>query len=236
MSFSPEIIDRIVANVLTQLSPQATSLPVTVQAGANNSRTTLSEPKPDLTPIQETIIRESVITADVLEKIPSGKDVRIPAKAIVTPAARDIVKARKLRLHRVDVRNSSSSTSPKSVASSSNRLLIVVQNTAAVDQLYSTLNGTWQRELVGCPDDAAKLAIAELSRGGASTVVILAEQTYRAAALANRHQAVKAVAIHEATEIRLVRQQLRANTWCVNPAGRTFFELRNLIQRIAPEN
>lgn len=236
MSFSPEDIDRIVANVLTQISSPARPVSVASQPQRTTSPATSPAPVTRLPVQNEVVIRESVITADLLEQVPAGSDIRILPKAIVTPAARDVVKGRKLRLHREAGARKSVEGTPHTASSPSKNLLIVVQNTAAVDQLYSGLTGSWQRELVGCPDDAAKLVIAEISRGGASTVVILAEQTYRAAALANRNQAVKAVAIHDASEIRLVRQQLRANTWCISPAGRTFFELRNLIQRIRPES
>ena len=86
--------------------------------------------------------------------------------------------------------------------------------------------------MVACPDDAAKLAIAELSRGGASQAVILAEQTFRAACLANRNDKVKAAAIESAVDIKSARQQIRVNTWCLDPGDKSWFELRNVFRAI----
>jgi hypothetical protein len=111
-------------------------------------------------------------------------------------------------------------------------LLIVVRNAPAVDRLYEDLKSSWRRELLGCPDDAAKLAISELTRGGAPLVVMLAEQTHRAACIANRSDAVKAVAVRDAADVPVVRKQLRANVWCVDPSGKSWFELRNLLRAI----
>lgn len=113
-----------------------------------------------------------------------------------------------------------------------NGLAIVVRHTAALEQTLSVRDGSWQRELMSCPDDAAKLAISEISRGGARAIVILAEQVHRAACLANRHGRVKAVAVRDAGEIKEIQKQLRANVWCINPESRSFFELKMLLQQI----
>jgi hypothetical protein len=44
---------------------------------------------------------------------------------------------------------------------------------------------------------------------------------------------VKAVAIRDAAEVHAVKRQLRANVWCLDPSGRTYFELRNVLKAIA---
>ena len=102
-----------------------------------------------------------------------------------------------------------------------------------MERLWSDLQGAWRRELLGCPDDAAKLAISAIARGETNTAVILAAQTHRAACLANRNEAVKAVAIRDAADVPVVRKQLRANVWCGDPSGRSWFELRNLMRAIS---
>jgi hypothetical protein len=55
---------------------------------------------------------------------------------------------------------------------------------------------------------------------------------HRAACLANRNAAVKAVAVRDASDVRQVRKQLRANVWCVDPENKRWFELRNLMRAI----
>ncbi|MFO1093552.1 MAG: hypothetical protein U0992_09605 [Planctomycetaceae bacterium] len=93
-------------------------------------------------------------------------------------------------------------------------LLLVVRSTPAVDRLYEDLKATCRRELLGCPDDAAKLAISAVARGEANSVIILAAQTHRAACPANRHDAAKAVAVRNAAADV-------ASRWYANNCGPT---------------
>ena len=39
--------------------------------------------------------------------------------------------------------------------------------------------------------------------------------------------------VNDAGEVRTIKQQLRANVWCIDPTGRTWFELRNLLRSIS---
>ena len=232
MTTDSALIDRIVHGVLTQLAG-----PVVVRADAS--------PEPDAAndaqgggagkPVE---ISERIVTAELLaERVSGATEIAIGARSIVTPAGWDYVHELGLTVRR-------GGTSPQ--ATDHNRsesaaaggsaglelLLIVVRNTPAVDRLYEDLSAHWRRELLGCPDDAAKLAISAVSRGETSMAVILAEQAHRAACLANRNAAVKAVVVPDAPDVRLVRKQLRANVWCVDPENKSWFELRNLIRAI----
>lgn len=227
MSLSAEAIDRIVENVLNQIS-------------AGGSASKLAPVQNSAKPLQarsQVSLPGSVITAEVIGGVAEGSLVTVRPKAIITPAAWDAIRLRRIQLERGSLEVASS---PKGAAGSQSEtrpevaapLLIVVRNTSGVRQLEEQLAGKWKRELLGCPDDAAKLAISEISRGAVSAVIILAEQSHRAACLANRHEQVKAVAVQDAGDVRAIRQQLRANVWCVNPDGRSYFELRNLIQQI----
>ena len=224
------LIDQIVHGVLRQLdrgSPRAPARPTT-RVG------TTAEGKPRAEGIE---ISERIVTADVLkDRVNGSRSVHVGAKALVTPAAWDFIREHGLILSRSDSKSASTSAAnektPVAAETKVGPLLIVVRSTEAVERLAADMQGAWRGELLGCPDDAAKLAIAELSRGGASQVVIVAEQAHRAACLANRNEAVKAVAIRDAGEVSVVRKQLRANVWCVDPTGRRWFELRNLLRAI----
>ncbi|WP_437225689.1 hypothetical protein SH661x_004184 [Planctomicrobium sp. SH661] len=230
MSLSSEAIDRIVANVLSQLSPATPAA--------------TPRPQPSATPAKPTggqiSFTGSVITADVLEQAAERSIVTVHPKAIITPAAWDTVKLRQLQLQRGVASGSKSqsvgdATGVTPAETGIQPLLIVVRNTKPVEQLWEGLAGRWKKELLGCPDDAAKLAISEISRGGAQAVVILAEQTHRAACLANRHEKVKAVAVRDVSDVKAVRKELRANVWCIDSGSRSYFELKNLIQQIQNE-
>jgi len=225
MSLSSDAIDRIVAGVLNKLSGP----PVASRPGVATSAPPAQE---TAAPILEIVGK--VVTAEQLGSVSIGGRVSIAEKAIVTPAAWDLVKERRLHIERRDSvratsRNSATDSGPGPSATS---LLITVRNTDSIERVWSEIQGTWRRELLGCPDDAAKLAISELSRGGVGAVLIVAEQTLRAACLANRHAAVKAVPIRDLADVRLARKQIRANVWCFDPVGRTYFEVRNIIREI----
>lgn len=223
MTDSP-LIDEIVKGVLQQLAGGGTSVDqAPVPEASAGSQTT---------PVE---LQGKLITAESLARLAQAGTVIIAEKAIVTPAAWDFARERRLQLIRgssVLQAGEQTSDKKKDAGSSLPGLLIVVQHNEAVSRVYEELLGDWKRELLGCPDDAAKLAIAEITRGGSGVVVILAQQTLRAACLANRNDRVKAVPVQSPLDIKTARQQLRVNTWCMDPSGKSWFELRNLLKAI----
>jgi hypothetical protein len=229
VSADSALIDRIVQEVLTQLGRDG------VRADAKPPVATAVIPAVDAG-VQ---ISERIVTADVLnERVNGSRVVVVGPKALVTPAAWDLIRERDLTLRRSDAKPQVSDagratpSDKKPAAVVQRPLLFVIRNTDAVERLWSDLQATWRRELLGCPDDAAKLAISAIARGETNAAVILAEQSHRAACLANRSDAVKAVAVRDAADVPVVRKQLRANVWCVDPTGRSWFELRNLMKAI----
>lgn len=231
MSLSAAAIDRIVANVLNRIDTTATSDP---------ARTLITTPIaatiPSSASTKQVSLNAAVITASEIDLIPANSVVIVQSRAIVTPAAWDAIKQRRVQLQRETARDhsaaGSAATSTYDPSGEIRPLLIVVRNDKVVEQIWAGLTGSWRRELSGCPDDAARLAISEICRGAAPTAVILAEQSYRAACLANRHEQVKAAVVHDVREIQRVRQQIRANVWCIDPVGRSYFELKNVFQQI----
>lgn len=236
-------IDRIVANVLRQLSANSGAAPPSDRSLTPNAGPFSREPQgsPPAAGARITL-DDRVITADLLaERVNGAAVVGIRPKAILTPSARDFIKERGLRIDRAAPAASKSAPSPATHAPgaggpvaqpstlNSQRLLLVVRSTDAVVRWWADLQANWSRELLSCPDDAASLAIREISRGAVQTAVILAEQTHRAACLANRSPAVKAVAVRDAGDVAVVRRQLRANVWCIDPTPKSWFELRNLL-------
>ncbi len=229
MSFDSHTIDRIVAGVLEQLGKQAEGVETLPDQGASPENNRAYE------------VLEQVVTASVLENLRDEKCILVGAKTIVTPAAWDAAREWGIEILRqtaTPTRNAASPSQPEQMAPSPNRnrpsrgLLAVVRNSEDLEAFYDNDKNRWRRELLSCPDDAAKLAIAELSRGAISTAVILAEQAHRAACLANRNASVKAVAIRDVSDIKEIRKQLRANVWCLNPNGKSWFELHRLLSLI----
>lgn len=228
VSLPSTLIDRIVAGVLAQLGETGVRAAGGVGGPAPGRREEEGKgiERPESGAVELT---DRVVTAEVLQTLPPGvRAVVVPPQAIVTPAARDVAGLRGLRIERT----APTAGAPSAGNSTLRSLLIQVHHTAAVARLWDDLQATWRRELLGCPDDAARLAIAEVARGAAATVVILAEPAHRAACLANRHERVKAVAIHDTADVAVVRRQLRANVWCLNPLDKPWFELRRIFQSL----
>lgn len=230
MAGEQSLVDQIVNGVLKQLG--------TADGGdARGKSARTASPTKSTTSRQGVVeLAEIVVTADVVtENIGQAGTVSIPGKSIITPAAWDVIKELGLKVERPSQKSDGTKKSTESGAvptSTANRLLIVVRHTDAVDRLWQDLQAAWRRELLGCPDDAAGLAISELSRGESGSVVILAEQSHRAACLANRHKSVKAAAVRDAADIKAINKQMKTNVWCVDPTGKSWFELKNLFRAI----
>jgi hypothetical protein len=229
MNLDSTTVERIVAGVLNQLATGRVSAPVDLSA-QTEKREGSAEPVK---------LAADVVTAEVLLKESNGHSrIIVSERAVVTPAAWDAAKERGVEIvrspgsNRDDCPGNTTSDGQGSVDAASS-LLCVVRNTDAVDRIWDDLKTDWRRELLGCPDDAAALAISAVCRSEAGTIVILAEQAHRAACLANRNERVKAVAIQDSGDVRTIRQQLRANIWCLDPTGRSWFELRNLFRAVA---
>lgn len=231
MSADSALIDQIVHGVLTQLAgagaaPEDSG---SLTAAARRGGPAFVE------------ICERIVTAELLaERAGGATEVRVGSGAIVTPAGWDYAREHGIEIRRGDAKPpasdgcQSAAVNPSGSRTNSS-LLIVVRSTPAVERLYEDLQADWRRELLGCPDDAASLAISAVSRGETKTAVILTQQAHRAACLANRNGAVKAAAVPDAAGVRGVQKQLRANVWCVNPENRTWFELKNLFRAIGSQ-
>jgi hypothetical protein len=219
MTVDSSLVDRIVHGVLRQLEgPPAAEKPAVVAAPA--SSTVAAAPK---SAGSDHPLAQSVITARLIEEqVPRAASVVVVSpKAIITPAALDVVRARKLVIRR------ETGASPQQLESASPLLAIVVRNSPVVERLSK--QRSWRRELLGCPDDAAKLAISALARGEASAVVIFAVQNHRAACFANRNAAVKAAAVNSFDGLRSVLDQLRLNVLCIDPTGLSDFEVTRMV-------
>lgn len=211
VSLSSNTIDRIVANVLNQLgstsaAPQS-AVPVPAQV------------------VDAVVIEERIITAELIERYPAGQQLQIPEKAIITPAARDVVRDRQFQI----VKSVAGSKAPAK-SSPSRTTAYIVHHSEALERALSEMG--IRTDLLGCPDDAAKDAISDICRGDADTVMIFAEQVHRAACFANRNEKVKAVTVRDGGDVKEVRKQLRANTWCINPSDLSYFQIRNLVRAI----
>jgi hypothetical protein len=225
-------VDQIVANVLKQLSTGGSGMSSgsgstavvaatpTAPRGTADSRLPLAKDSVVVT------LSERIITGDLLaEKATGASQIIIPVKAILTPTAHDFLKTSRVQV----VRGSGTAATKSGEATSSTWKWITVTSTPAVARLSGELGAGWSCEVLGCPDDAASLAISAICRGEASFVVIVSKQHFRAACRANRNEKVRAAPVSSPAEVKAAREQLRLNVIAIDPTSRSYFELKNIL-------
>lgn len=216
-----DLVETIVSGVMNRLRTGST--PVAISASRKGSGTTVHSPAPATT----VSIPDRVVTGDVLaERLGNAACAQFAAKAVLTPTARDY-----LRKHGVSWSHASATGPNNAVAV----LAILINDASLVKRVLAAEIPNARCELLGCVDDAARLAAAEMARGQYGVTLVFARKAHRAACLANRQSAVRAAAIRDAADVATVGAQLRANTWCLDPTGLGVFELRNTIKAIAAQ-
>lgn len=225
------LIERIVSNVLAQLQPAS------VRSAAESPKSA-----PKLTTVEKLIAEKpaaieltaSVITADLLEATACvGQPLKIGRRSILTPSARDWLRTKRIEWSRIDKLTSGGSGTTKGAV----RWQLIVQTiTPTVKALHDGLKRQpegWKIELVGQPAEAATLAMSSISKAEHDGVAILSEYAEIIACRANRNERVRAAVISDRRQLELTMQHLGVNLVCINPSGRTFIEMRNLLRDCA---
>ncbi len=214
MQISEELVNQVVASVLSTLSREGQVEQATGSVSTNSSSVILSE---------------KVITADLLAEKAKGQfTIGITAGAILTPSAKDY-----LRENGVEVKRATTAASAGAKQGGAWRA-IVLSRAGVVDQALTNIEqqtgASWSQELAGSLDEAVQGAVSSLCRADAAGVVLFVSAAEKAACLANRNQKVCAAAIQDVNHLRTVAAQMSPNLICVNPDQKSFIELRNLMK------
>ncbi len=225
------LIEQIVSNVLAQLQP-ASVRSVVESPKSTHKTTTVVKPVVEKPAVIE--LTASVITAGLLEETARvGQPLKIGRRSILTPSARDWLHTKRIDWSRIDKLASNGSGTTKLAA----RWQLIVQTvTPTVKALYDGLKRQpegWKIELVGQAIEAATLAVGSISKAEHEGVVILSEFAEIIACRANRSDRVRAAVIADRKQLELTMQHLGVNVVCINPNGRTFIEMRNLLRDCA---
>lgn len=238
------LIDRIVADVLEKIRRNGLGAP-----GANG--TTAASP-----PVAEVNLPsrgehsssanvgspfrcdDPVMTAETVEKLarrrPEGNArLVIGRKTVVTPAARDLLKAHGISWERGSA--AGSTTNSGSTASTPDWQIVMTECGPAVKSLLKDLErlgGAGRPQLLSGVEETVRSAISAICRGEAGRVLALTPVAEVVACFANRNDRVRAAVVRDVRLVDAVREHLDANVWCVDPRGRSFVELRNLCRRI----
>lgn len=217
MQFSEELVNQVVANVLSTLTREGQGKTATGSV-------------PALKPTDNSIeLTEKVITADLLaEKARGAASISVAAGSLLTPSAKDY-----LREFRISVNQTSASKAPAAKQGTPWRA-IVLNNSLAVENALSTIEQqtgvSWSRELSSSLEESVKEAISSICRADATGVVLFVSAAEKAACLANRNEKVCAAAVQDVNHLRSVITQMNPNLICVNPEQKSFMELRNLMK------
>lgn len=173
-----------------------------------------------------------MITADLLaQQVVGVREIRIGEKSILTPAAADWLKAKRITWTRGRSRAASTIVSPVSA-----RWCLIQQSVTPVvsgvkDWLLKQSTG-WRAELSGTVGEAVAQAVGLVAKAEVQGVVIITEAPEAAACRANRNGAIRAAAVAGRSSWTPIRSQLSPNIVCVRPSGLAFMELRNLLKEI----
>ena len=214
MSFSPAFVDAIVAEVTRRLAGADGEVAVRPDSAAALGST--ANHIVDLT--AEAVLTGSLIT----DRCGAGQQIRIRARAVQTPTARDAI--RTLNLSVIET-----SQEPGTVTTQRS-VLLCVQSGAAVDRLAERLG--WCAELVS-QREAVERGRSVICRGESPSAVVLTSQPHEVAARLNRQSKVWAAAATSAEQWDTLTQCPRWNVLCTEVSASLGYRLPELLTRFA---
>ena len=219
MNLNDELVEHIVATVLQELADADDSC----SAGES-------------IPLKKVALSEKVITADVIKsRINGAKSIHVSTSAIVTPSARDFLRAHDIECH---TQTQTSNSETKQQSNRRTRWKLVISHTSdtvegVIEDAIRREDTDWSKELASDCREAAELGVSLICRSDADSVVVLARAATGVACLANRNKKVRAAAVKNADDVAAAKAEIGANLIAVNPDGNSFFELRNILKTFA---
>lgn len=188
-STTQQLIDRVVREVLQQLSPERAASTGSAGSPAKTPAATTGYP-----------LADGVISLEALAAVPSGTDqVLIEATAVITPAARDLARERGIRWIR------RGSATP---AVTETWWIADTDQPERGEGLSQQLARRNLQSTATCPDTLLGEAAAERARG-----IVLSDLPAPFVCHACRSPAVRAASVTELNELAAVEASLHPNVW-----------------------
>jgi len=208
-----QVIDSIVAEVLQQLRGRVGPAQKSEANGSANTAIEIADP---------------VITGDLLkEKISQGGTVWVDSQAVLTPSARDFLRAEKITLHRGRPDQNVDAVKRKGVIVAAH-LPGVVQN--LLSDVKRNGSASWQVEMESGVFPVVERTRSAICRGESPQVVVFAKTPHRVACLVNRNSQCRAAVVQGNDDVRTVRSEFAANVICVDLRQPTFMGLKKIIK------
>lgn len=224
-------IERVVAEVLLRLQQPACACqqkgPSTSGGcGCDSKKKEVTGPQQDPSHLQ--LPGNVISVAQLQDKLAGVKRVSVAPRAVVTPAARDLLRDRGIQLDR-----SAAATGSAAPAGKKPFALAISDTTFCPAQLASRLN-------------KAGLAVQRLPQVGLAGVVqemtghvthnggrglLITEHAPAAVCLANRRSGIQAVAAQNCQQLEEISRSLAVNLLVIDPRGMSSFQLEQLALR-----
>jgi hypothetical protein len=206
----PKVIDSIVAEVLGQIRRRIGS--------ARSPETNGSAVE----------LADRVVTADLLkQKVPDGGAIRISSKTILTPSARDEIKARRIKLNQDQSTSIANPSKMKGVIVAAH-LPVVVQN--VLNDVKKHASAAWRVEMESGSAKVVERIRSTICRGESPQVVAFVKTPHEVACLVNRTSECRAAVVRSAADVQRIRSEMAANVICVDLAEPTFIGLRRILK------
>jgi len=244
-------IDRLVREVMERLGQElrAGETPAATSTAAQNGSAATgavvpkkTEPAPNgvaSAPKTLVLTQKLISLADVEGRVPKGGAVVVAGKAVITPAARDYLRAQQARLE----------TQTKAASGGA----VAGRRGVALAAVAGAKSGAAARSiLVELPDRLASLlgkagltveriphvclpgTVAELAESvalGGNMGVLLTDEPAAAVCLANRRRGVRAAAVTSLDDLEAAWAAIAVNLLVLSPRGSSSWQLTRLAQR-----
>ena len=227
MHVDSQLVEQVVTAVLERLREGGSGTRA-IRARQDSVPQTAAESTP-----AALVLDVPVLTAEILETrlqgkaLPQGRELQVGVKTVLTPSARDFLRQSGIAWTRRSA-SQQAGARPGAVWRG-----IAVSATAALQRLCEDPADSLRLakcEWLGCTDVAVDQAVAALARAEVEGVVLFTAQTARAVCRANRNQAVRAASVGHREDVDAAREQMGANLLVISPAGKSVFELRQLVR------
>lgn len=200
-------IERIVRDVIERLSA--------ANVATHETNGKAEDPKPAR---DELVLSARVVTVSELTALKGVKRLIIPPRAVITPAARDL-----LRQHAIDVAYSVRPSGPRP------RLVIGASDAgrdvaALIEKLIA--DGIEVQRLANAGLGTMTAELADLVARSGYVGMVWTVHTVAALCLANRHHGVRAVCGSDVTTLRQAIHDVGANVLIIRPGSLNDFQLR----------
>lgn len=228
MHVDSQFVEQVVTAVLERLREGGSGA-----RAARSSQENVPQGRASESTLAALVLDLPVLTAEILETrlqgkaLPQGRELQVGVKTVLTPSARDFLRHAGITWSR------HAASQPAGARPGAVWRGIAVSATAALQRLCEDPAGQMQLarcEWLGCTDEAVDQAVAALARAEVDGVVLFTAQTARAVCRANRNHAVRAASVLHREEVDAAGEQLGANLLVISPAGKSAFELRQLVR------